>query len=69
MATDISLKCELYRGLHTRIAKRLGLSRSFVWRVANGERISPKVEAAIEKELARIQRQAAKVFRQPNSRS
>ena len=69
MATDISLKCELYRGLHTRIARRLGLSRSFVWRVANGVRSSPQVQAAIAKELARIQRQAAKNSHQPNSRS
>ena len=67
MATHISLKCELYRGLHSRVAKRLGLSRSYVWRVANGDRNSPKVEAAIAKELARIQRHAEKAFQQPNS--
>ena len=57
--TDISLKCELYRGVHTRVAKRLRLSRSYVWRVANGKRSSPQVEAAIDLELARLQRQIA----------
>jgi transcriptional regulator with XRE-family HTH domain len=62
MHTRISLRYELYRGLHTRIAKRLGVSRSFVWRVANGERRSTKVETALIKELARLQAKADKAL-------
>jgi hypothetical protein len=45
----------LYRGLLSRIARQLKLSRSYVSRVANGERTSAAVEAALRKELARIQ--------------
>lgn len=56
MVMRISLRYELYRGLHSRIAKRLGMSRSYVWRVANGERASAKVEAALKQELGRLQR-------------
>jgi DNA-binding phage protein len=34
-------------GLYTRVARKLGLDRSFVSRVARGERKSPEVEAAL----------------------
>lgn len=62
MNANIGLTYELYRGMHSRVANRLGLSRSYVWRVANGERRSPAVEAALEKELARIRARARKLF-------
>ena len=34
-------------GLYTRVARKLGRDRSFVSRVARGERKSPEVEAAL----------------------
>jgi hypothetical protein len=46
----------LYRGIYTRVAKQLGIDRSYVSRVANGQRRSPKVEAALEKEIKRIEK-------------
>jgi transcriptional regulator with XRE-family HTH domain len=55
MNTHVVAPYELYRGLLSRIARQLGLSRSYVSRVAHGERTSAAVEAALRKELARIQ--------------
>ncbi len=46
----------LYRGLYARVARRLGVDRSYVSRVARGERTSLKVEAALAAELKRIER-------------
>ncbi len=46
----------LYRGIFSRVARQLGMDRSFVSRVANGQRRSVKVEAALRKEIARIER-------------
>lgn len=46
----------LYRGLYARVARRLGVDRSYVSRVARGERTSPAVEAALSAELERIER-------------
>lgn len=46
----------LYRGLYARVARRLGVDRSYVSRVARGQRTSPKVEAALDAELKRIER-------------
>lgn len=46
----------LYRGIYSRVAKELGLDRSFVSRVANGQRHSPRVQAALVKEIKRIER-------------
>ena len=46
----------LYRGLYARIARLLGLDRSYVSRVARGERRSSKVEAALRAELKKIER-------------
>ncbi len=45
----------LYRGLYTRVARQLGFDRSYVSRVARGERRSPKIEAALKTELRRIE--------------
>jgi hypothetical protein len=44
-----------YRGLLSRIAKQLGVARSSVWRVANGERKSKRIDEALAKEIARIE--------------
>ncbi len=46
----------LYRGLYSRVARRLGVDRSYVSRVARGERRSKKVEAALRAELQRIEK-------------
>ena len=46
----------LYRGLYSRVARQLGVDRSYVSRVARGERRSKKVEAALRAELKRIER-------------
>jgi transcriptional regulator with XRE-family HTH domain len=45
----------LYRGLYARVARQLGVDRSYVSRVARGERRSPRVEAALKNELRRIE--------------
>jgi transcriptional regulator with XRE-family HTH domain len=45
----------LYRGLYARVARQLGVDRSYVSRVARGERRSPRVEAALKTELRRIE--------------
>ncbi len=43
-------------GLYSRVARRLGVDRSYVSRVAAGERRSPDVERAILSEFDRISR-------------
>jgi transcriptional regulator with XRE-family HTH domain len=43
-----------YRGLYSRVARRLGVDRSYVSRVARGERRSKRVERALQAELKRI---------------
>ena len=43
-----------YRGLYARVARHLGVDRSYVSRVARGERRSQRVEEALRAELKRI---------------
>lgn len=50
----------LYRGVYSRVARQLGLDRSYVSRVASGERRSKKVEAALLAEIKRIEKIAGK---------
>jgi len=40
-------------GMYTRIARRLGVDRTYVSRVAKGERRSPKIETALIQEFDR----------------
>jgi transcriptional regulator with XRE-family HTH domain len=47
---------QLYRGLYSRVARKLGVDRSYVSRVARGERRSPEIETALQVELKRIDR-------------
>jgi len=47
---------QLYRGLYSRVARKLGVDRSYVSRVARGERRSQEIEAALAAELKRIER-------------
>lgn len=48
-----------YRGLLTRVARKLKLDRTHVSRVARGQRISAKVVDALLEEIERIERRAA----------
>jgi hypothetical protein len=43
-------------GMYSRVARRLRVDRSFVSRVARGERRSPEVESALLAELERAER-------------
>jgi hypothetical protein len=47
----ISERIKSLCGLYTRVARRLGLDRSYVSRVARGERKSPQVESALISEF------------------
>jgi hypothetical protein len=44
------------RGIYSRIARRLRVDRTYVSRVAKGERRSPEIEAALVQEFDRTQR-------------
>jgi transcriptional regulator with XRE-family HTH domain len=44
-------------GMYSRIARRLGVDRSYVSRVAKGERRSPQIESELLAELDRVQRE------------
>ena len=46
-------------GLYSRIARRLGVDRSYVSRVAKGERRSPQIEQALTNEFDRLQENEA----------
>ena len=45
-----------YRGLYSRVARQLGVDRSYVSRVARGERRSRRVENALRAEVKRIRK-------------
>ncbi|HZR31901.1 MAG TPA: hypothetical protein VFA76_08620 [Terriglobales bacterium] len=45
-----------YRGLYARVARKLKVDRSYVSRVARGERRSKRVSEALKVELKRIQK-------------
>lgn len=51
LLTKISEHIKAVCGLYTRVARKLGLDRSFVSRVARGERKSSQVEAALISEF------------------
>jgi len=51
---SVLVRHSLYRGVYSRVAKQLGVDRSYVSRVASGERRSKKIEAALIKEIKRI---------------
>jgi hypothetical protein len=46
---------EIFCGMYSRIARRLGVDRTYVSRVVKGERRSPEVEEALIRELDRAQ--------------
>ena len=45
-------------GIYSRIARRLGVDRTYVSRVAKGERRSPEVEEALVHEFDRTQQKS-----------
>jgi hypothetical protein len=49
-------RLSLYRGIYSRVARQLDIDPSYVSRVARGERTSTKVEAALLKEMQRIEK-------------
>ena len=53
-------RLSLYRGIFSRVARELNVDRSFVSRVASGERRSAAVEAALLREIRRIEKLADK---------
>lgn len=48
-----------YRGLFSRVAREVGVDRSYVSRVARGERQSERVQNALNREIARIEKLAS----------
>ncbi len=54
--TSVLARHSLYRGIYSRVAQQLGVDRSYVSRVANGQRRSAKVEQALLKEIKRIEK-------------
>lgn len=44
-------------GIYSRVARRLGVDRTYVSRVAKGERRSPTVEAALIQEFERSEQE------------
>lgn len=53
-------RLQLYRGIYSRVAKQLGIDRSYVSRVASGERKSEKVEKALLREIERVEKMSKK---------
>jgi hypothetical protein len=51
---------QLYRGIYSRVARQLGIDRSYVSRVASGERKSEKVQKALMRELQRVEKMMKK---------
>ncbi len=49
-------RLSLYRGIYSRVARQLKIDPSYVSRVARGERRSDKVEAALLKEMKKIEK-------------
>jgi len=51
------LRPQKFRGIYSRVAALLGVDRSYVSRVASGERRSARVETALLKEIQKIEKQ------------
>jgi hypothetical protein len=45
-----------FDGIHVRIAKRLGVDPSYVYRVAYGQRNSEKIMQALKAEMKRLEK-------------
>jgi hypothetical protein len=51
-----------FRGVYIRVARKLKVSPSMVSRVADGHRISPKIQAALREELHAIKQKLDSIF-------
>lgn len=51
-----------FRGVYARVARKLKVSPSMVSRVADGHRISPKIQAALREELEAIKQKLDSIF-------
>jgi hypothetical protein len=51
-----------FRGVYARVARKLKVSPSMVSRVADGHRISPKIQAALREELHAIKQKLDSIF-------
>ena len=51
-----------FRGVYARVARKLKVSPSMVSRVADGHRISPKIQAALREELQAIKQKLDSIF-------
>ena len=60
------LRLELLGGIYSRIAAKTGKSRGHIRRVARGERKSAQIQAAIAKEMARIERKVQRAAMRQN---
>jgi hypothetical protein len=50
------MRADLYRGVYSRVARRLQVHRSLVSRVARGEKKSKRVQRALAYEFRRVER-------------
>jgi len=56
----LRMRARLYKGLYSRVAKRLKVSPTIVCNVANGRKRSKRIDAALVAELRRIEREIEK---------
>ncbi len=59
-ATVLQMRPRLYKGIYSRIARKLGVSRSHVRQVGEGKKRSRRIELALTAECRRIERQIEK---------
>jgi DNA-binding transcriptional regulator YdaS (Cro superfamily) len=52
--TKLLRRAALFRGIYSRVAKELGVDPSYVSRVARGQRRNSDVEAALIREVQRL---------------
>jgi hypothetical protein len=58
--TDILRRATQYYGMYSRIARELGVSSNHVRMVAMGQRRSKRIERALAREIARIEKESSK---------
>jgi hypothetical protein len=66
--SDLIVAIEMLRGLCARVARQLGVHPTFVSRVANGQRKSPQIHQAIQKELDAVRDYLNRTPGEPNGK-
>jgi transcriptional regulator with XRE-family HTH domain len=56
-AMSLSMKDDILCGIYSRVARRLGVDRTYVSKVAKGERRSQEIETALIREFDRSREQ------------